>query len=1163
MNLSQHVVIDRDGGLPSSQIHRLAQDRFNRLWLAGPSGLCCYDGHRVRTTDRRQGLRCAGLRTVAVGADDRVWIGTDLGAEAISLDGKVLPVMPESPWPFGLVSCVATGSGQVWLGTAQGLVQVVAPGDAAGLGRHLDIGYVRDLLRLDASRLVAVSAHQGLVLVDDSGSQALALPRGMDPAAVRRVALTPNGGLVVAAARRVWLFDRHRQALGVGTEVPGLAEVDAVAAQGLQVWVAAGSAVFGYLRDDAGALRLVYQSQAAGKVNDLLIDGWGNVWVATDTAGVARISGLRDALQRLPLEAAVYVIRPDGAGGLQVGGDGFAAHLQFGQDGPVLLQHAKLPSTVWDMVLDPSDGACWLATQAGLYRAAADGLPERWRAGDALLSLPCRVVLPRDGVLWVGTLRGLVRLADGVAEAVTCPDGMSLGYVYNLQVDAEGRLWVGTLGRGLWREGPAGLAPVLGGPLTANANTYAVAMGPLPGQVLVLQDERIVLLQGDEAPRLLACEYPVAGWAAVWLDRDRVAIGASDGLRIVDCRKGQVEQRINALFDPAVWEFTNNRALMRGPDGRLYCGLNGGLVAVDLAALAGFCAPPLVALGQLLWQGAQASQVGPWTEVDPGKWSFEAEVFCAWLLDEQRVRFQFRLTGFEADWSPPTRQAAIRYSSLPPGDYLLQAQAHSPLTGTGDCVTLLRLRVRARPLQALMRAAAAAYDRLFGLHLRNRHLLQRHAELQAEVLARRQAESQLEQHRASLELQVHERTRELLGARDEAQRANRAKSEFLSRMSHELRTPLNAILGFAQLMGIDPTVSSRHRSFVDEMLHAGQHLLALVNDVLDLAQIEAGAVTLSLQAVQVAQLADECLQMIGPAARTRSIQLAVQIDPALRVIADRTRLRQVLINLLSNAIKYNQVGGWVRVEAGPVEPGKLLLSVVDGGSGIPLERQAELFQPFNRLGAEFGPVEGTGIGLAIVRQLLDLMDGRVGVHSQPGLGSRFWLELPAAVASEARPAAALLPLPAPLKHAATVLYVEDNPANQRIVAHVIARHPRLQLLMAATGQEGLALARSQRPQLVLLDLQLPDLDGYAVMRALRADPRTADIPVVAVTAFAMPSDMLRSEQSSFAEHMVKPIDIAGFDRMLERWLPEVAPAASGPVGGADGAGGLTVSAPAR
>ena len=1149
MNLSQHAVIGREGGLPSSQVHRLAQDRFNRLWLAGPSGLCCYDGHRVRTTDRRQGLRCAGLRCVAVSADDRVWIGTDLGAEAVGLDGRVLQVMPASTWAFGLVSCVATGSGHVWLGTAQGLVQVLAPGEASCLGRHLDIGYVRDLLRLDATRLVAVSAQQGLVLVDEAGSRPMALPRGMDSASVRRVARAHDGGLVVAASRRVWLIDRDSQVLGIGTEVPGQAEVDAVAAQGLQVWVAAGSTVYGYLRDDAGALRLIHRSLAAGKVNDLLIDGWGNVWVATDTAGVARISGLRDALQRLPLDAAVFVIRPDGAGGLQVGGDGFAAHLQFGQDGPVILQQAKLPSTVWDMVLDPRDGACWLATHAGLYRAAADGMPERWQADNDLLGLPCRVVLPRDGALWVGTLGGLVRLQDGVAEAVCCPAGLSLGYVYNLRLDSAGRLWIGTLGRGLWREGPTGLAPVLGGPLTASANTYAIAMGPLPGQVLVLQDERIVLLQGDEPPRLVASEYPVAGWAAEWLDRDRVAIGASDGLRIVDCRNGAVEQRINALFDPGVWEFTNNRALLRGPDGRLYCGLNGGLVVVDLAALAHFGAPPMVALGQLQWQGAQATPMGAWTEVDPGKWAFEAEVFCAWLLDEQRVSCQFRLTGFEAEWSPPTRQAAIRYSSLPPGDYLLQAQAHSPLTGPGDCVTLLRLRVRARPLQALMRAAAATCDRLFGLHLRNRHLLQRHAELQAEVLARREAESQLEQHRASLELQVHERTRELVGARDEAQRANRAKSEFLSRMSHELRTPLNAILGFAQLMGLDPAVNDRHRSFIDEMLHAGQHLLALVNDVLDLAQVEAGAVALSLQPVRVAQLVDECLQMIGPAARTRSIRLAAQIDPDLQVIADRTRLRQVLINLLSNAVKYNQVSGWVRVEAGPVEPAQLLLSVVDGGCGIAPERQLELFQPFNRLGAEFGPVEGTGIGLAIVRQLIDLMGGRVGVHSQPGLGSRFWLALPAAAAAvKAVPATVAAPLPAPRQRAATVLYVEDNPANQRIVAHVIARHPRLQLLMAATGLDGLALARSQRPQLVLLDLQLPDMDGHAVMRALRDDARTAAIPVVAVTAFAMPGDLLRSQQSNFVEHLAKPIDIAGFDRMLERWLP--GPDAPGPGGGA-------------
>lgn len=501
MNVSQQVMVDRDSGLPSCQVHRLALDRHNRLWMAGPSGLCCYDGNRVRNIDCRQGLRCTGLRTVALGGDDGVWIGTDLGLELMQMGGDVAPPLPtDPPWTFGLVSNVATLAGRAWLGTAQGLVQIVIDAGVARLGPQIDIGYVRDLLSLDARRLIVVPATPGLLLLDDTGCRPLALPAGLARAAVRRLTLTAGGGVVAVTDRQVWQLDRDGRVLGTGVDVPGSADVDAVAVQGPQVWVAAGREVFGYVRDDAGSLRLAHRSLAPGKVSDLLINGWGSVWVATDTAGVSRISGLRDAVQRLLVDGAVYVIRAAAGGGLQVGGDGFAAHLQDGPDGPVVAQQTRLSSTVWDMLPDPIDGACWLATQAGLYRLADDGLPEPWQSGGGLLAAPCRALLWHDGALWVGTLSGLVRLRGGVAEAVLRQDGVSLGYVYNLQCDADGRLWVGTLGRGLWRDGADGLAPVLGGALSATANTYAVVPGPRPGQVLVLQDERVVLLGDGSLP---------------------------------------------------------------------------------------------------------------------------------------------------------------------------------------------------------------------------------------------------------------------------------------------------------------------------------------------------------------------------------------------------------------------------------------------------------------------------------------------------------------------------------------------------------------------------------------------------------------------------------------------------------------------------------------
>ena len=896
----------------------MAHDSRHRLWLAGPSGLCCYDGSRVRTFDKRQGLRCAGLRTVAVAADDTVWIGTDLGVEALDAAGRSLALMPAAAWPFGLVDCVAPGADRIWLGTSQGLVELLDPHGACRVGAHVDIGYVRDLLWLDGASCIAVSTC-GLHLLDAGVWRPLQLPDGLPPAAIRRVADdgAGAGGLVVAAAHGIWLLDREGRSRGEVTRVPGDSEVVALRVHGTDIWVGTGHEVLCYRHEGAGRLHEVSRSMVGSKVNDLLLDDWGNVWIATDTAGIARLSGLRHAVQRIAVPAAVYVLRPDPQGGVGIGGDGFTARLALDGDRVLVRTTAAVPSTVWDVVSDGTDGACWLATHAGLFHMARAGdTPQRCSPDGGLLAAPCRALLQRDGVLFVGTLAGLVRVQDERAEAVTGTDGVSLGYVYNLQLDSEQRLWAGTLGRGLWREGPAGLEPVLGGLLSATGNTYVVAMGPQPGQVLVVQDENVLVLQSNAEPRLLGREYPNAGWTALWLDEVTVAIGSSDGLRIVDCASGAVQRRINVLYDAAVWEFTNNRALLRGRDGRLYCGLNGGLVAVDLQALAQRCAPPAAQLSQLVWQGAEARLDDGWTVVDPGKWSLEVEVYAAWMLDEPRVEFRYRLAGFEADWSAPTRQPAIRYSSLPPGEYLLQVQAQAPLSGPGPVSTLLRLRVRSGALQSVARAGFAVYDRVFGLALRNRRLLQRHGELEAEVAARRKAETALQEHRAGLEELVQVRTRELIVARDEALRANQAKSQFLSRMSHELRTPMNAILGFAQLMDMDMDrgLLARHRHFVAEMLNAGRHLLALINDVLDLAQVEAGAMVLNTETLALDTLVDECLQMVMPAALEHGISLGREELRGLRVLADRRRLRQVMLNLLSNAIKYNRRGGWARVE---------------------------------------------------------------------------------------------------------------------------------------------------------------------------------------------------------------------------------------------------------
>ncbi len=398
------------------------------------------------------------------------------------------------------------------------------------------------------------------------------------------------------------------------------------------------------------------------------------------------------------------------------------------------------------------------------------------------------------------------------------------------------------------------------------------------------------------------------------------------------------------------------------------------------------------------------------------------------------------------------------------------------------------------------------------------------------------AEAELKRHRDHLERLVEERTHELIAARDAAETANRAKGEFLSSMSHELRTPMNAILGFSQLLELDRGLEPRAAGYVREILRAGHHLLQLINEVLDLARIESGRMSLSPEPLPLAELVHEAQTLVQPLAQQRDVSVSVAPMPGLVVRADRLRLKQVLLNLLSNAVKYNRPGGTVHLAAHTHDLYTVRISVSDTGIGIAKGDLAELFQPFSRVGGH--SAEGTGIGLSISERLVGLMGGRIGVHSTPGVGSEFWVELPSDRLAEPplpRPAAAGAPAPRPGRQA-RVLYVEDNPANLKLVEMIVARHAGVELLMAPSGSLGLDLALANRPDLVLLDIHLPDIDGYQVLARLRASPATRALPVVAVTAQAMPEDVKRVLAAGFDGYLSKPLDLARFDELLERML---------------------------
>jgi PAS domain S-box-containing protein len=382
----------------------------------------------------------------------------------------------------------------------------------------------------------------------------------------------------------------------------------------------------------------------------------------------------------------------------------------------------------------------------------------------------------------------------------------------------------------------------------------------------------------------------------------------------------------------------------------------------------------------------------------------------------------------------------------------------------------------------------------------------------------------------------------IIAARDEAEQANNAKSEFLSSMSHELRTPMNAILGFGQMLEIDEGLSEDQADYVDEILKAGRHLLALINEVLDLSRIESGKLNLSLEPLSCAELVAECLALVKPIAQTQAITINDSEIGCYLIRADRTRLKQVLLNLLSNAIKYNRPQGQVSIQVSAHE-GFVRMAVSDTGYGIPIERQSELFQPFARLGAEDTAIEGTGIGLTISRRLMEMMGGTIDMESKEEQGSTFWIELPEVVWEPDTLNSGLVQTmsarTAPDNECRyTVLYVEDNPANLRLIAQILAKNPFVHLITAHTPELGLELAAARHPELILLDINLPGMDGYQVLSVLRSMDKVKKAPVIAISANATPRDIERGLAAGFDDYIIKPIDIRYFLETVDRLLPD-------------------------
>lgn len=739
-------LLDSARGLPSNQVHRIARDRQSRLWLATPAGLARYDGHFIQAWDRRNGLACGGLRCVTIDSENNVWIGTDLGFERLDTDGKILPGVLAGTWHLGLCQHIDVGQGTPWVATAGGLARLAPRADGGvELAYLAQVGFVSDVLCLSEDRTLAVLAQGGLIETDGNRWWPYTC-EGIIGRTVNQLKIGYGGQLLVGTDDGLYIVDDTTRVVRAALRLPHMdAAVSAIAADADRNWVAFGRTMLAFTVE-GGRSSIVERFTADSAVTDLLPDTAGNVFVATNSSGLCQVSCLRHAVQKIDLgvDAGVYAIKPLGGDVYALGGEQFFGTATIAEGDT----HARLscprsvpPTIVWDSIDDAS--GCWLATQAGVFHALVGNEFSRVFATDPVLGAPARVLMRHADLLWIGTLHGLARVANGVASAVD-GDGLALGYVYLMCEDASSTLWVGTLGRGLWRWQDRMVA-VATPPLSATGNTYAVAPGP-DGRMVVLQDEKIILLEPNRRPRLVAELPPVAGWTLAWIDARTIAIGASDGLRVVDIASGRMTCLVQSLHPQREWEFTNNRTLVQDQQGRFLCGVNGGLLRVDLAPLRSFT-PPACRLVDVLWSHAETEQAGTWTRVQPGRWSFRLRAYCAWFGDSTPPKYQFQLVGFDDVWSPPQETPEITFTSLPPGHYRLLCRSNTALAGVGPAAELLKVMV-VRPFWLAGWTSALAgigqlYDRLVGSRARNDFLLA--------------------QNRA-LELAVEERTHSLLAA---------------------------------------------------------------------------------------------------------------------------------------------------------------------------------------------------------------------------------------------------------------------------------------------------------------------------------------------------------------------------------------------------------------